>query len=165
MHVGAGVTATIDAAAAAPACDLLILMDVTGSMYAWLEEAKTKATGIVRDIEDATRSHVRLGFVGYRDYVDGDGRIVVSRISSKRKGFLAVVGGINAEGGGDIPEDVAGGLRMCGRGGDVGWASPVKHIVHFGDAPPHGRAYHTCVRACVCLSAEAVGGGLGVGGQ
>lgn len=39
----------------------------------------------------------------------------------------------------DEPEDVFTGLEMAM---GVDWQSRVRAIVHIGDAPPHGRAFH-----------------------
>lgn len=53
--------------------DLLFLMDCTGSMGPWINQAKDKIFAI---IEAATkidkRVYPRVGFVGYRDYGDQD---------------------------------------------------------------------------------------------
>lgn len=47
-------------------------------------------------------------------------------------------------GGGDIPEDWAGGLRMVLRD-DMRWQSQTKVLIHMCDAPPHGVRYHNGV--------------------
>ena len=48
--------------------------------------------------------------------------------------------GLKASGGGDVPEDVLGGIRQALH---LSWKHPTKCIIHIADAPPHGTVYHT----------------------
>jgi len=56
---------------------LLFLVDCTGSMATWISQVKTDINDIVGFItkEMGKNSHINLGFVGYRDWNDGDKRI------------------------------------------------------------------------------------------
>ena len=49
---------------------------------------------------------------------------------------------IIADGGGDIPEDVFGGLEKAG---ELGWTTDgsTRVLFHIADAPCHGREYHS----------------------
>jgi len=52
-------------------------------------------------------------------------------------GFLT---GVKPAGGGDAPEDINGGLREVLK---LEWANPTKCLIHFADAPCHGKRFHT----------------------
>jgi hypothetical protein len=52
--------------------DLVIVMDCTGSMDAWIEAAKSSILTIIDNVKlDHPRAKVRVGFVAYRDFCDG----------------------------------------------------------------------------------------------
>lgn len=47
----------------------MFIMDLTGSMGIWLEEAKKSIKDIIEEItENNPGSKIRLSFVGYRDF-------------------------------------------------------------------------------------------------
>lgn len=50
------------------------------------------------------------------------------------------VAGVTAYGGSDIAEDVLGGYSQALR---LSWSSRYRVLLHFADAPPHGRKFHT----------------------
>ncbi|MCQ2819109.1 MAG: VWA domain-containing protein [archaeon] len=53
--------------------DVMFIMDITGSMGMWLNEAKENIQNIINEIvEHNPMSNIRLSFVGYRDYVEGE---------------------------------------------------------------------------------------------
>lgn len=57
--------------------DVCIVMDLTGSMGAWIDACRTHLIGIMRELQtEATVKHINVAFVGYRDYED-EGRVVV----------------------------------------------------------------------------------------
>lgn len=49
------------------------------------------------------------------------------------------VAGISAQGDGDTPEDVFGGLEKVL---SLNWKHQTRSVIHFADAPGHGRFYH-----------------------
>ena len=53
---------------------LCFMVDATGSMASYIEQVKTQVTKIATDVQ-RTNPHLslRVGFVGYRDALDGDG--------------------------------------------------------------------------------------------
>jgi hypothetical protein len=123
--------------------DLCIVMDVTGSMRPWLEEAKHRIGSLVEEIPKTVKSIkgkdvvLRFAFVAYRDLPEHpvvcDFETDISRIKEK-------IFAINAGGGGDIPEDVHGALEAVRM---LAWAEAgQKILVHILDAPPHGSAFH-----------------------
>jgi hypothetical protein len=56
--------------------DLCVLMDTTGSMHPWLEEAKRRVVSLLIEIPDAVKRAygkdvvLRLAFVDYKDLPD-----------------------------------------------------------------------------------------------
>ena len=50
----------------------------------------------------------------------------------------AALADVTAEGGGKIPEDVAGGLSIVLK---QSWAAKVRVLIHIADAPGHGHIY------------------------
>lgn len=120
---------------------LCFLLDCTGSMGQWIQAAKDQIEAIVettqREYNEADL-RFQVAFVGYRDYGDKDQHEVVPFTTVDR--FLSQVRGIEATGGDDIAEDVAGGLRAVL---DLKWEdSDVRTLIHIADAPPHGLDYH-----------------------
>jgi hypothetical protein len=96
--------------------ELCLLLDCTGSMGSWIERAKKTlkeiVDNIVRDNEGKLR--VRVCFVGYRDHCDGKNRYSIKGFTEdieEMKKFISDA--VNAQGGGDTPEDVVGGMRKC----------------------------------------------------
>jgi hypothetical protein len=141
IRAGRAAAAAVPSTAVFADSDVLFLMDCTGSMKEWMSTAQEKIVAIVDDIKgDKTAGIVRVGFVGYRDYSDGDDRIVALPLSHEAERFKEFVSKQEAKGGGDYPEDMAGGLRMALRD-EMHWKSHTKVIVHLADAPPHGLQY------------------------
>ena len=124
--------------------DLCFLMDCTGSMGGWINQCKAKISSIM---EEARRLNgdtiVRLAFVGYRDFdcaATGNQHEKAEFTPYDRMHELqAALQGIQATGGGDTCEDVEGGLQLVEA---LQWKSSTKLIIHFGDAPPHGKDFH-----------------------
>jgi hypothetical protein len=119
--------------------DLVIVMDVTGSMGTWIAAAKDTAIKIAEE----TRANFpdvsfRLGYIGYRDYGDKE-RFVHAPLTPDIASVRAVVAGVSADGGNDAPEDVAGGLAEAAK--EV-YTADVKSLILVADAPCHGKAFH-----------------------
>ena len=84
----------------------------------------------------------RIGIVAYRDFDDGEPQVLdFVTSSSEARAFMPTV---RAYGGGDIPEDVQGGLK---RALSLSWGPDAsvcegelvtRLIVHIADAPAHG---------------------------
>eukprot|EP00891_Asterochloris_glomerata_P008577 jgi/Astpho2/8577/Aster-x0361 len=142
--------------------DICFLMDCTGSMGPYIEACKAKVQEIMRAAEEVHEQAItRMAFVGYRDVDDvltveaRDFAFVGYRDHSlphnrfEVKDFLlkedsremhSFVSAIRDIGNHDIAEDVAGGLeKVMG----LDWQSGTKLVIHFGDAPAHGRKYYT----------------------
>jgi hypothetical protein len=129
----------------AAAVDMVFIMDVTGSMQKWIEQATKTVIDQATDISRrfGIMAKVRFAFVGYRDYSDTE-RTVLD-FTPDLATFVEYVKAVKAESPGnyDICEDVFTGIE---RAGELLWTPKehgcTKHIVHIGDAPCHGASYH-----------------------
>ena len=115
----------------------LIMMDCTGSMGSYLNEAVQKCIQLVDNISRIS-SPCYLGFVGYRDYGDSN-RFQVYDFTEdvgQLKRWLETLGATG--GSDDEPEDVVGGLEQAVQ---LAWLDDIeqKIIFHIGDAGGHGR--------------------------
>lgn len=116
--------------------DICFVMDITSSMGPWIQAAKEHIYDIVHNLQEG--AEVRIAFVGYRDY--GDARQFVCREFANVNSVLRTIQDVEAIGGSDIAEDVAGGLlnaRML-----VWEEDAAKSLIHIADAPPHGMMFH-----------------------
>lgn len=91
----------------------------------------------VRAAHPSARSY-RLAFVGYRDYGDSV-RFEVQHFTSDVQAVEARLERVEAKGGDDAAEDVAGGLQQAL---GLDWAGDVRVLFHVADAPAHGAAFH-----------------------
>lgn len=119
--------------------DICFVMDCTSSMAPWIEAAKTT----VKDMIAALPSDVpnkRVAFVGYRDFTDGPAQ--VQRFTEDVDAVVRFIDSQVADGGDDIPEDIAGGLAAAL---GLDWKAETRTVVLVTDAPCHGRKYHNDV--------------------
>ena len=132
--------------------DLCIVMDTTGSMSNWLDVCKHHAAevgpAIKRCMEKANAGRsceVKLGFVSCKDFNDSGvadkGHLESHPLDANSETVQACISKCRATGGGDICEDVTGALDAA-QSPMMGWSRRNKLVIHFVDAPPHGREYH-----------------------
>ena len=138
-----------------PVTDLCILMDVTGSMVKWLDEAKKRVREIFREVKQVLDANttLRLAFVAYTDvpepgypihYPDPESvpdecKPQVCDFSSDVVQAEEAISRVLASGGEDYAEDVLGGLAAVCK---LSWSGSRKILIHFLDAPPHGKEHH-----------------------
>ena len=91
-----------------------LLLDCTSSMCSWIQRAKDTLKQIVDNIvnENQGKLKVRVCFVGYRDHCDGN-RFSIKGFTDNIDEMKKFIQSVSAQGGGDTPEDVVGGLRKC----------------------------------------------------
>ena len=119
---------------------LAFALDCTGSMGPWIDAAKERIEEIVGDVKDQhPNTQIEVALVAYRDYGDVIRRRVVDFSSPTT--ISNVLSTLEASGGDDEAEDVAGALdRVCG----LTWGpSDVRMVFHITDAPAHGMKFHT----------------------
>jgi hypothetical protein len=121
--------------------DVLFVIDATGSMSGALRAAHDRAASIASDLH---REHptidFRFGSVCYRDPVDSRRDVHEVCDFTPDIGRLAhFLSGVRATGGGDVPEDWVGALRLSLTG--VTWRGGRKTLIWIADAPAHGRRF------------------------
>ena len=90
----------------------MFIIDCTGSMGSWIEACKTE----IRSIIDCVRNQhfniqIRVSIVAYRDHCDGKLIEEIFPFSTDIEGCSKFLKQLIATGGGDGPEDVAGGFE------------------------------------------------------
>ena len=121
------------------AVDVCFVVDCTSSMALWIAAVKDKVMDVVAQVKrENDVGDVRVAFVGYRDYFDAE-RFVAVDFTQDVAAFRSEVQHIAAMGGGDIPEDMAGGLH---RAMQLSWKARTRSLILIADAPCHGREFH-----------------------
>jgi len=125
--------------------DIVICLDVTGSMRPFFDQIRRELLSTVREMSAGFDS-VRVGMVFFKDYFDD----FLYRIVPFSQDFAALQRGINAinvGGGGDMPEAVHEALFAGATGLD--WQSSTRIMILIGDAPPHPEPRGDVTRAMV----------------
>ena len=114
--------------------DLLFIMDLTGSMGSYIEEAKNNLIYIMDSIiKESPGIDINLGFIGYRDIEEeGGGEYVNIEFTKNHTEVREKISSVYADYGGDLPEDVAWAFE---RALEKNWKSNAKFIVFVADAP------------------------------
>lgn len=120
--------------------DLMFIMDCTGSMSSWISKCQEELLNIINNIKESyPDSKVNIGFVGYRDHSDGENRLIIHEFTENAQEIKDFITKVKAFGGGDLPEDVVGGLDSALK---QNWTSKAKYAILVADAPCHGKKYH-----------------------
>ena len=122
--------------------DIMFIMDLTGSMGIWLNEAKKSIKNIIEEITDNNPgSKIRISFIGYRDFFEKDEKreYDTQEFTEDLNEFNNFISKLDCNGGGDEPEDIIGALRQALK---MNWLSNSKYAVLVSDAPCHGKQYH-----------------------
>jgi Mg-chelatase subunit ChlD len=121
--------------------DVVFVIDTTGSMASCINQVQKKLNYLAKTIAaSSARPDVAFGVVAYRDHPPQDLTYVtqVHPVSRELAKVQHVINGLQADGGGDVPEAVMDGLWDALQ--DSQWrASSYKTIVLVGDAPAHKR--------------------------
>jgi hypothetical protein len=106
-------------------------------MWGHINAAKEQVKTIVDDIKITflNEAEVRIAVVGYKDHDDGH-HIQFLDFTPSADQVYSFLEGLTASGGGDLPEDVLGGIHQAL---NLTWKQQTRCIVHIADAPPHGR--------------------------
>ena len=122
--------------------DLLFVMDITGSMGPYLEEAKKNIINIINKILiECPGIDINLGFIGYRDILQTNNKDYVNIEFTKQYQKLQnSIKNVQASGGeGDGPEDVAWAIEMAL---NKNWQNNARFLIFIADCPCHGPKYH-----------------------
>ncbi|KAJ4462512.1 hypothetical protein PAPYR_484 [Paratrimastix pyriformis] len=115
-----------------------LLVDITGSMDASIENIKTGIAQACTAIADSANVRMKIAFVGYHDICDGSKRFVIHDFDEPAN-IAKLMETIKAAGGGDEAEDVIGGLEQVAA---LHWVGDVRQLIHITDCPAHGRQFH-----------------------
>lgn len=123
--------------------DIAIALDCTGSMQAWIDAAKQQVRNILRDLSaEHAGATFRMAAVLYRDFGDHHTDFDHFRVipfTCDMDDFQQQIQDVQARGGDDEAEDVAGAFRHLN---NLIWLGDVRVLFHITDAPPHGHRYH-----------------------
>ena len=122
--------------------DLLFVMDLTGSMNRFFEEAKENVINIInRIIEECPGIDINFGFIGYKDIPQTTQEDYINIDFTKEYQKLQnTIKDIKTGGGkGDDPEDVAWAMEMALY---KSWKNNARFLIFIADAPCHGWKYH-----------------------
>jgi hypothetical protein len=117
-------------------------MDCTASMQMWIDAARDEIYTILgASLQEYPDADFEVAFVGYRDHGDTTQYITVN-FTRDIEDIRQRIAEVDAIGGWDMAEDVAGGLQRAVGLFPNTQRRGVRHIVHILDAPPHGNQYH-----------------------
>jgi len=121
--------------------DFVLVIDITGSMGAYMDSVRAKLVEIVDSLEKLTKEGpeitINVGVVGYRDYADGKvtSRLDLTPDMAKVRAFLSPESGFRPSGGAGRNEAVCDAIyEAC----QMAWGDYALHVICLvGDAPPH----------------------------
>lgn len=115
--------------------DIVYVIDATGSMAPYIDEAKRHARAETKKIADSGNLNIRLGLVAYRDHKPQDNTFV-TQTTRFGEDFETNLSHLGAHGGGDRPEAVWDGVEAAI---NFNWREGAGHLIFLiGDSPPHG---------------------------
>jgi len=122
----------------AGAADVVFVIDDTGSMGSWINQAKADVDAITDRLLAETTS-VRFGLVSYGDEASDEIDIDLDLTADVAR-FKSALNALVASGGGDWPEDADIALEMAA---NLTWrqGETAKIMVLIGDAPTHDDAH------------------------
>ncbi|KAK3386700.1 hypothetical protein B0H63DRAFT_391816 [Podospora didyma] len=118
--------------------DLVFLIDATGSMEPYIDEARRQVRRIIDDIKAAVfdEAELRVAVVSYKDHGWGrEDHYDVLDFTTNPDNVALWLNGLRASGGADQAEDVLGGINAAL---NLPWHHRTRCIIHIADAPPHG---------------------------
>ena len=121
--------------------DLLFVIDATGSMSSYIKAAKDETQNISKELRNLyPEYHFQYGYVFYRDPIDSHDDIhEIIDLTDQVNNLPEKIKKIEAYGGGDLPEDWAGGYKLVNE--KITWRNGVKVIIHLADAGAHGKEF------------------------
>jgi len=115
--------------------DVAFVLDTTGSMSEEIASVKATIQKVARALS-SEQVQVRIGMVEYKDRSDP----FVTKVypmSTNLSAFSAKIAGIEASGGGDMPEDMNEGIHVAITGLEWSPQAVARMAFVIADAPPH----------------------------
>ena len=122
--------------------DLLFIMDITNSMDFFLDQVKNNILKIISTIQkECAGIEIFLGFIGYKDFneLDLDEEYINLEFTTDYESIKKNIEFVKVGGGGDIAEDLCGGLEL---GIKKDWKGKTRFAILVTDSPCHGNKYH-----------------------
>ena len=121
--------------------DILYIMDLTGSMEAYVDNTKKELINVMKKIiESFNGIDINLGFIGYKDLEEHSKNDYIDiNFTKNHEEIKKKIEEVGIGGGGDIAEDIA---FAFDRALNKNWESNAKFAILAGDAPCHGLKYH-----------------------
>ena len=122
--------------------NLLFIMDITNSMDAYLLQVKNQIIDMIKKIQiECAGSEIFLGFIAYKDFSDLDfGEEYINlEFTTDYDSIKKNIEFLEAEGGGDTPEDLCGALALAQ---NKNWNGKTRFAILVTDSPCHGEKYH-----------------------
>ena len=126
-------------------CDILFIVDATGSMEAYILAAIANCKNIIERINSLyeQEKEFKYGGIFYRDPIDSPSdEHYFFNMSSDKNEFIRSIQNVKAVGGGDESEDWNGAYEIALN--KINWTSPNsnKVIIHIADSGAHGLEFN-----------------------
>lgn len=117
--------------------DMCFLIDCTGSMEKFIDNAKSKIKQISSTIQTKFNATLRVAIVGYRDLCDKQ-PVEVMPFTTNESQWINFLNALEATGGGDAAEDIFSGYEQILK---LQWQNKTRVLIHIIDAPQHGKLF------------------------
>jgi len=135
-----------------PNPDIVLLVDVTGSMQNAINNVKTGLANIIATVKEAQPT-AQFAVAAYRDFTDPDPFTVRQQLTADPALLQTAVNGLVAGGGGDEPEAWINALWEVGTNAIAFRPDSSRVVVLVGDAPSHdpsgGHSLNDAINALV----------------
>jgi hypothetical protein len=139
-----------------PKPDVVLLVDVTGSMNDTIENIKTNLHSVISTVRDA-QPNAQFAVASFGDLADPNGFDVVQGLTDDNIALQDAVNSLRADHGGDEAEDWINALYLLSTGAISFRTGGSRIIVLIGDAPSHDPSGgHTLAGATGALTAANI---------
>lgn len=120
--------------------DVVYMVDATGSMGGYIQAAKDQCINISNTLQkQLSQYQFQFGCIFYRDPIDSPSDVNdIFMLTDNVLNLKNQIQKVNANGGGDGPEDWVGAYRLSL---SMNWRNGIRLIIHMADAPAHGAIF------------------------
>jgi hypothetical protein len=143
-----------------PKPDVVLLVDVTGSMGSTIANIKTNLDSVISSVT-ATQPGAQFAVASFGDFADSNAFQVNQALTTDVAKLQAAVNSLKAVGGGDLPEDWINALYKLSTGAVTFRSDSSRIIVLVSDAPSHdpsgGHSLSDAIKALQAQSIRVIG--------